>query len=290
MGRLVAVADTRLYVEERGARSGFPLLVFHGGPGLDHTEFGDYLDPLTEGGRYRLVLADERACGRSDRAAPRPTWTLARMAQDVSDLAASLGVAHGYATLGHSYGAFVVLQHAVDHPGEPRGTIVSSGIAAARWLDGVDQQLAGFEPAGLRAQVTSSWAAERQVQTEEQAAALLEDQLPFHFFEPRGRALQEYRRRTAGLARYAPEVIRHFASPDYGGIDVEDRLGGVGHPVLVLAGRHDRVCPADAAEDMAQRLPDADLVVFEDSAHMTFAEENGRYLATVRRFLDRLTT
>jgi pimeloyl-ACP methyl ester carboxylesterase len=41
---------------------------------------------------------------------------------------------------------------------------------------------------------------------------------------------------------------------------------------------------------MAQRLPDADLVVFEDSAHMTFAEENGRYLATVRRFLDRLTT
>ena len=49
MGRLAEVADTRLYVEERGARSGFPLLVFHGGPGLDHTEFGDYLDPLTEG-------------------------------------------------------------------------------------------------------------------------------------------------------------------------------------------------------------------------------------------------
>src|SRR6516225_1310015 len=101
MGRLVEVADTRLYVEERGEPSGFPLLVFHGGPGLDHTEFGDYLDPLTQGGRYRLVLADERACGRSDRTAPARTWTLARMAQDVSDLAASLGVHHGYATLGH---------------------------------------------------------------------------------------------------------------------------------------------------------------------------------------------
>jgi len=48
------------------------------------------------------------------------------MAQDMSDLAASLGVRGGYATLGHSYGAFVVLQHAVDHPGEPRGTVVSS--------------------------------------------------------------------------------------------------------------------------------------------------------------------
>ena len=101
------------------------------------------------------------------------------MAQDMSDLAASLGVRGGYATLGHSYGAFVVLQHAVDHPGEPRGTVVSSGMAAARWLGGVDRQLAAFEPAELRAQVTSSWAREREVRTEDEAAALLDDQLPF---------------------------------------------------------------------------------------------------------------
>ena len=290
MGRLVEVADTKLFVEERGEPSGFPLLVFHGGPGLDHTEFGDYLDPLTEGGRYRLVLADERACGRSDRTAPRETWTLARMAQDVSDLAASLGVAEWYATLGHSYGAFVVLQHAVDHPGQPRGTIVSAGIAAARWLADVDRQLAVFQPAPLREQVSSSWARETEVQTEQEAAALVEDQMPFHFRDPQGTALGEYLRRTAGLARYAPDVIRHFAAQAYGGIDVEDRLGEVTHPVLVLAGRHDRVCPVAAARDMAQRLPNPELVVFGNSAHMMFAEEQDRYLATVRRFLDRITT
>ncbi len=290
MGRLVEVADTRLFVEDRGEPSGFPLLVFHGGPGLDHTMFGDYLDPLIEGGRYRLVLADERACGRSDRTVPRATWTLERMAHDVSDLAASLGVSDGYATLGHSYGAFVVLQHAVDHPGEPRGTIVSAGMAAARWLKEVDRQLAAFEPVELREQVTSSWAREVQVQTQVEAAALLDDQLPFHFREPQGAALAEYRRRTAGLARYAPEVIRHFAAQDYGGIQLEDRLGEVRHPVLVLAGRYDRTCAVGASEDMARRLPDAELAVFENSAHMTFAEENDRYLATLRRFLDRITT
>jgi proline iminopeptidase len=284
------VADTKLYVEERGQPSAFPVLVFHGGPGLDHTWFGDYLDPLTDGGRYRLVLVDERACGRSDRTAPRETWTLARMAQDVSDLAASLGVSDAYATLGHSYGAFVVLQQAVDHPGEPRGTIVSAGIAAARWLDEVDRQLAEFEPADLREQVTSSWARETQVQTEDETVALMNDQLPFHFWEPRGAALAEYLRRTAGLARYAPDVIRHFAAQDYGGIDVEDRLGGVTHPVLVMAGRHDRTCAVGASEDMARRLPDAELVVFENSAHMMFAEEQDRYLETARRFLDGVTS
>jgi proline iminopeptidase len=289
MGRLAEVADTRLYIEERGAPSAFPVLVFHGGPGLDHTTFGDYLDPLTEGGGYRLVLVDERACGRSDRTAPRETWTLERMAQDVSDLAASLGVSGGYATLGHSYGAFLVLQHAADHPGEPRGTIVSAGIADARWLAGVDQQLASFEPVTLREQVTSSWARETTVQTQDEASALMDDQLPFHFREPEGAALKEYLRRTAGLARYAPDVIRHFATQDYGGIHLEDRLGGVTHPVLVMAGRHDRTCAVAASEDMAPRLPDAELVVFEQSAHMMFAEEQDLFVATVRRFLDRVT-
>jgi pimeloyl-ACP methyl ester carboxylesterase len=288
MGRLVEVAGTKLFVEERGELSAFPLLVFHGGPGLDHTMFGDYLDPLTEGDGYRLVLVDERACGRSDRTAPRETWTLAQMARDVSELAASLGISGGYAALGHSYGAFVVLQHAVDHPGEPRGTIVSAGVAAARWLEEVGRQLAAFEPVELREQVTSSWARETEVQTEDEAAALMKDQMPFHFRQPRGVALGEYLRRTAGLARYAPDVIRHFAAQDYGGIDVEDRLGEVSHPVLVLAGRHDPTCAVGAAQDMARRLPNARLVVFENSAHMMFAEEQDRYLATVRQFLDRV--
>jgi len=290
MGRLVEVADTKLYVEERGEPSAFPLLVFHGGPGLDHTWFGDYLDPLTDGGSYRLVLVDERACGRSDRTAPRQTWTLERMAQDVSDLAARLGVAGGYATLGHSYGAFLVLQHAVDHPGEPLGTIVSAGIAAARWLQEVERQLSAFEPAELREQVTSSWARETEVQTQDEVSTLIQDQMPFHFAEPQGAALREYLRRAAGLAQYAPEVIRHFAAQDYGGIDVEDRLGEVTHPVLVLAGRHDRTCAVGAAEDMARRLPNAQLVVFENSAHMMFAEEQDRFLSAVRQFLGRITS
>ncbi len=290
MGRLVEVADTNLYVEERGEPQAFPLLVFHGGPGLDHTMFGDYLDPLTGGGRYRLVLVDERACGRSDRSAPQETWTLKQMAQDVCDLAANLGVADAYATLGHSYGAFLVLQHAVDHPGEPRGTIVSAGMASARWLDEIDRQLAAFEPIDLREQVTSSWARETEVQSEDEASTLLDDQLPFHFREPRGAALEEYRRRTAGLARYAPDVIRHFSTQDYGGIDVEHRLDEVTHPVLVLAGRHDRTCAVGASEDMAPRLPNAQLVVMENSAHMMFAEEQNRYLDTISQFLDSITS
>jgi proline iminopeptidase len=279
MGRHVAISDTRLHVVERGA-DGLPLLVFHGGPSLDHHMFGDYLDPLAD--EFRLVLVDERSQGRSD-PAPVETWTLERMAADVSELAAAMGF-DPYATLGHSYGAFVVLQHAVDHPGDAAATIVSSGAPSTGWLGAVEQNLAAFEPVELREQVTQSWAREQHAQTVEECEALLHDQLPFHFADPRDPRIAEFERRTAGTI-HTPDVLRHFAAADYGGIEVEDRLATVTQPVLVLAGRHDRTCVPAAGEAIAAAIPHAEIVVFEQSGHMTFVEENEAYLDAVRRFL-----
>ncbi len=276
----VDIEDTRLYVVERG--EGYPLLVFHGGPGLDHHMFGDYLDALADD--YRLVLVDQRSNGRSDRA-PEETWTLEQMAADVSSLARALDL-ELYATLGHSYGAFVVLQHAVDFPGDAAQTIVSSGIPSARFLEQIAQNLAAFEPVELREQVTSSWDREKSVRTQEEVVELLHDQWPFQFADPHDPRIEEYERRTAG-AIYSTDVLRHFASEDYGGIEVEARLGNVTQPVLILAGRHDRTCSVEASWAIAESVRQGELVVFESSGHMTFVEENDAYVRAVRDFLQR---
>jgi proline iminopeptidase len=279
-GRYVDIGDTRLYVVERG--NGYPLLVFHGGPGLDHHSFGNYLDPLAD--EYRLILVDQRSNGRSDRA-PEETWTLEQMAADVSALAQALELGQ-YAVLGHSYGAFVVLQHAVEFPDDAAQTIVSSGIPSARFLEHVSKNLAAFEPIELREQVTSSWEREKSVRTQEEVAELLHDQWPFHFADPHDPRIEEYERRTAGSI-YSTDVLRRFASEEYGGIEVEDRLHDVTQPVLVLAGRHDRTCSVEASQAIAAGAPRGELVVFESSGHMTFVEENDAYVRTVRDFLKR---
>ncbi|MEO8687948.1 MAG: alpha/beta fold hydrolase [Solirubrobacteraceae bacterium] len=279
MSRHVEISDTRLHVVERGGE-GLPLLVLHGGPALDHHLFGDYLDPL--GDEFHLVLVDQRSQGLSDRA-PIETWTLERMAADVGELAEAMGFDR-YATLGHSYGAFVVLQHAVDHPGHAAATIVSSGVPSARYLAAVEQNLAAFEPVELREQVTRSWAREQEAQTAEECEALLHDQLPFHFADPRDPRMADFERRTAGMVT-SPDMLRHFATADYGAIEVEDRLAAIPQPTLVLAGRHDRVCVVAAGEAIAAGIPGAELVVFEHSGHLTYAEENEAYLAAVRSFL-----
>jgi proline iminopeptidase len=278
-GRFVELPDAQIHVVERG--HGLPLIVLHGGPGLDHHEFGDYLDPLAD--RWRLIFVDQRGQGLST-GEPR-TWSLARMASDVGLLAGAMGLTR-YGVLGHSYGAFVALQAAVDHPGHAAAVIVSSGLPSQRHLEAVERNLAAFEPIELREQVAASWARERNVRTSAGVERLLHDQMPFHFADPRDPRIAEMERRTAG-GRYSAAVLRHFSRRGYGGLDLDDRLAAAAAPMLVLAGRHDRVCTVTGGEAIARGVLGAEFVVFERSAHMTYVEEPERYLAVVGDFLVR---
>jgi proline iminopeptidase len=283
MGRLIDIGDTCLHVEERG-HGELAVIALHGGPGLDHTEFGWWLDPLADD--HRLVLVDQRSQGRS-LPSPPETWTLERYAADVEALAGALGLER-YVVLGHSFGAFVALRHAIDFPGRPAGTIVSAGVPSARWLEGVEHELETFEPADLRAQVRSAWAREADAATQEDVRSLLFDQLPFHFADPRSPRIEDVRIAMVG-AVYAPDVLRSAAAAGtYGGLDVEDRLGAISHPLLVISGRHDRITPPGAGEAIAAGVPGAELVVLEDSAHMAFIEQPGEYLEAVGAFLSRI--
>ena len=282
-GRHVDIGDTRLWVEERGNPDGLALIVLHGGPGLDQTMFGAALDPL--GDATRLLLVDQRAQGRSEASDPA-TWSLTQMAADVSALARALG-AERYAVLGHSFGAMVALQHAVDFSGQPVATIVSSGVPSERYLMAfVEHNLASFEPVELREQVTSSWAREATARDADEVLEIITDQLPFHFADPRDPLIAQM---AADLEQgvYSADVLRHFAAEGYGALDVEDQLGTVRHPVLVLVGRHDRTCSPEAGEAIAAGIPGAELGVLEGAGHMTFLEENAAYLRLVSDFLGR---
>ncbi|MGB8649855.1 MAG: alpha/beta fold hydrolase [Mycobacteriales bacterium] len=279
---LVPVHETQLYVDDRG--SGFPVFVLHGGPGLDHTLFGDHLDALTDS--YRLLLVDEREQGRSDRGTDPATWTLSQHASDVSGLAAMLGIEH-YAVLGHSFGALIALQHAADAPGAAVATVVSSGVPSSRYFEEVDKGLATFEPEELRAQVTRSWEREATAQTPEEVKQLLIDQLPWHFADPRDPRIAAL---TFADMVCSPAPLRAGSLEGDGlRIEVEERLTHVHQPVLVLTGRHDRTCVPAASERIAELVPHAELHVFERSGHLAFIEEPEAYVATVRAFLDRVT-
>ena len=123
-GRLVPVHDTHLFIVERGPAEALPVLVLGGDA---NPELADALDSLTT--RYRLVLVDLRAQGRSAQDSDPHSWTLSQHASDVSAVAAAIGVER-YAVLGHGSGAPVARQHATDAPGAAVATVISSDDAA----------------------------------------------------------------------------------------------------------------------------------------------------------------
>jgi pimeloyl-ACP methyl ester carboxylesterase len=87
--------------------------------------------------------------------------------------------------------------------------------------------------------------------------------------------------------RFAPEVMRHFAERDYGGVDVEGRLREIRPPVLVVAGGRDRVCAPEGGYVIAESAPRGEFVVLQDAGHMMFCEAQDAFVRAVEDFLER---
>jgi pimeloyl-ACP methyl ester carboxylesterase len=267
----VELADgVGLNVEELG--DGSPLVLLHGGPGLDHSTFRPYLDPLAKD--FRLLYVDMRGQGRSDRVDP-PTLSLDVFAQDVDLLADALGLDR-FALLGHSFGAIVATRHALEL-GTAAAYVISGGAdTSTALMADVEASLAALGDAG--GAIAASWEREQEVETEEELAELMRVQMPFHFAGavPRG-----YGESTV----YSPDVLRHFARAGYGDFNYVPGLSRIDRPTLVIVGEHDRTTTPRAARVLHEGIPGSELVVVQGAGHMSFVEARDDYVAAVRHFL-----
>lgn len=278
----VNVGDIELYVREQGA--GRPLVLLHGGPGLDGSVFFPQIAALAGDG-VRILAVDHRANGRSDDGDPS-LWTVPQMAADLEAVMSGLGLERPI-VMGHSFGSFVAQHHMAEY-GTAGGYVLMGTVDSAEELTRIGERLAAFEPEHLREQVTCSWAAEETVQTAEEAEQLWRDQVPFHAAEPEGEAVRQMQQ-SSGEIVFRPEVLRHFASGgEYGLVDNRERLRHRRLPVLVLSGELDRTTPAASAHRLAELLADADEVVVPGAAHMLLQDQPDAALAALRAFLARV--
>jgi pimeloyl-ACP methyl ester carboxylesterase len=259
-----------MFVEEVG--SGFPLILLHGGPGLDHTQFRPWLDPL--GDELRLLYVDERGQGLSERVDPE-TLSLEVFARDVDLLAEALGLER-FALLGHSFGAIVTTWHATE-VGTAAAYVISGGADASEaMLADVEGSLEAMGERGVA--IRETWEREQTVESEAELKELLAAQMPFHFH---GEVPPGYGDETVG----SPEVLRHFARIGYGDFDYRPRLANIRRPTLVVVGEHDRTTTPRAASVLHEGIDGSELVVVPNAGHMSFVEDQGRYLDAVRSFL-----
>jgi pimeloyl-ACP methyl ester carboxylesterase len=264
-----------LFVQELG--DGFPLIVLHGGPGMDHTMFRPYLDPLADD--FRVLYVDQRGQGRSERVDPA-TLSLEVFARDVSLLAEALGLDE-YAVLGHSFGAIVTTWHAVNLGTATAYVISGGGDSSEKLLADVETSLEAMGEAGVL--IADSWEQEQTVETEEELKELLRVQMPFHFA---GDPPPGFGDETIGT----PGVLRHFANVGYGDFDFTPDLGRVEKPTLLVVGEKDRTTTTRAARVLHHGIAGSELVVVPGAGHMSLVEAQDEYLEAVRGFLRRYSS
>jgi proline iminopeptidase len=119
--RVIDVGDGhRVYVEQCGRADGIPVLVLHGGPGGGCSPaMRRYFDPAV----YRIILFDQRGCGRSRPHASiehNTTWHLVR---DIEVIRSLLGIDR-FICFGGSWGATLALVYAMSHPDRVSGLVL----------------------------------------------------------------------------------------------------------------------------------------------------------------------
>src|ERR1700733_1575198 len=141
-------SGVRIYYKTLGR--GVPLLLLHGGPGADHSDFLPALRPLAR--HCQLVLIDERGSGRSERLKDPKGYTLSRMVKDIECVRQHLKLER-LVVLGHSFGGILAQAYAVRHPKKVLGLVLAGAGSSARCIDRDFRNLRKHLTARLRARL-----------------------------------------------------------------------------------------------------------------------------------------
>lgn len=278
------IRDTELYFDVEGLglvpngnqmREQPVAFLVHGGPGADHSGYKPTFSPLSQ--KMQLVYFDHRGQGRSARG-PKSSYTLDNNVEDMEALRQHLGL-DKIVVIGGSYGGMVALTYASRYPAQVSHLIVMVTAAHSGFLVRAQTILAERGTAEQQAIAQPLWTG-----TFESEAQLQE------YF----RIMRPLYAITADPAVPEPTGDRAILSVDainvaFSGFlqtyDIRDQLPKITAPTLVIAGRHDWICPPEFSEEIAELIPRADLRIFERSGHSIRTDEPEAMLDAIAGFL-----
>lgn len=267
-----------------GDKQGVSLVCLHGGPGSTHLGL-TALEPLAD--ERRVVLYDQLGSGNSSQPSDPALWTIELFLAELANLRDALGLDRVH-VLGHSWGGMLAQEYALTQPNGLASLVLSSTLSSSTLWREESLRLRADLPPAIREPLDAHEQAGTTDDPEYEAAIF--EFLHRHLcrLEP-WPPIVEQAIRSTNLEVYNTMWGPSEAHPTgvLAGWDVTPRLGEIRVPVLVLCGRYDEATPRQA-ETIAQALPDAELVIFEESAHLAPVEETERYVATVRAFLSRV--
>ncbi|KAA8553993.1 MULTISPECIES: alpha/beta fold hydrolase [Pseudomonas] len=268
VNRLINVAGTAFAYRDLGPRSGVPLIFLnHWGAVLDN------FDPRIVDGlasRHRVIATDYRGIGASGGTAP---VTINEMAQDAIALIHALGF-EKVDLLGFSLGGFVAQDIALKAPDLVRKLILTGTGPAGG--EGIDKVGAASWPLMIKGLLT------------------LRDPKFYMFFTSTANGRQAAKAFLKRLTERKADrdkgptpraLLRQLKAIKAWGQQAPQDLGSLGIPVLIANGDNDIMVPTVHSTDMALRIPNSQLVIYEDAGHGAIFQNHANFVSRALSFL-----
>lgn len=262
------------------------LLGVHGGPGMPH----DYLLPLAAHADDDLsvYLYDQFGVDRSDTPAPGDfdRYTVEHYRDEIETVRRAIDP-DGFHVYGQSWGGMIAQEYALEYGGNLDSLILANTLAdsetAHESMRAVLEELPETDQT-----IIEEHEAKRAFDAPEYDAALDQayrdhvcrfDEYP----DPVAYTFDNIAMDVYGLMWGPNEYVLHDTARlrDW---DIRDQLPDIDVPTLVLTGGYDEISP-EIARDIADSIPTADLVEFDNSSHMPFWEQPAQHYETVESFL-----
>ncbi|NOC85412.1 prolyl aminopeptidase [Ruegeria sp. HKCCD6428] len=279
--RMVDMGDGhRIYVEQCGNPDGIPVVILHGGPGGGCSPaMRRYFDPQA----YRVILFDQRGCGRSRPTASVEDNTTWHLVADIERLRKLFEIEEWIA-FGGSWGATLALIYAQTHPDRVsrlvlRGVFLATqveldwfyGGGAGRFWPEQWQKFTSLLP---EVELDDTIAAyNKRLFSGDRATEILyarawshwENALAsIHTNGSVGESPGEYARTFARLENHY-FTNKAFLETDGQILEQMDRIAHI--PGHIVQGRYDMICPPQAAWSLAERWPNAELKMVRQAGH-----------------------
>jgi proline iminopeptidase len=281
---MIDAPGARIYCKTIG--SGPPLLLLHGGPGADHTDFLPYLFPLSR--KRKLILVDQRGSGRSERLPDPRGYTLDGMIEDIEAVRRTFRL-RKLDVLGHSFGGILAQAYAIRHSQRVRRLVLAGTAASARTINADFRRMRAAQTQAVRDRLAAFEAK--------------------GIFRRDGSYVPGYAALCARI--YAPYMYRRGIHPikpaDYvsgwevlremwvrrtdfrvegnlRGFDFTKHLRRLETPTLVVVGDHDMVS-SRSAKALAAALLRGELETLPRCGHMMFVDDSATFNALVEKFL-----
>ncbi|SIT11966.1 prolyl aminopeptidase [Neptunomonas antarctica] len=273
-----------LYIEESGNAEGIPVLFVHGGPGSGTSGAQRrFFNPE----KYRIILFDQRGCGKSTPHASLENNTTQALIADMEKIRLLLNV-DKWLLFGGSWGSTLSLLYAQHYPEQVSGMILR-GVFLCR-----QQDIHWFYQQGASAIFPDYWHDFiSQIPNAEH-----EDLLTA--YHKRLTSKNEIERMAAAKAWSIwegrcstldpnPNIVEHFADPHtalsmarieahyfrHNAFILQNQIIEHAHSIahirtILVHGRYDMVCPVEQAYTLHQALPNAELHIVRDAGHSAF--------------------